>query len=101
MIDERDAQWTPPDEFDEYRLVRLLGGGSMGQVFLAHDRLLDRAVAIKFLTSVTSENARERFVIEARAAARLQHPNVMGIYRVGELDEHPYLVTEYIRGKSL
>ncbi len=99
--DEREAEWTPPDEFDEYRLVRLLGGGSMGQVFLAHDRLLDRAVAIKFLTSVTSENARERFVIEARAAARIQHPNVMGIYRVGELDEHPYLVTEYIRGKSL
>ncbi len=93
--------WLPPEEFDEYRLVEFLGGGSSGQVFLAHDRLLDRAVAIKFHTATQTASSRARFVVEARAIARLQHPNVMGIYRVGELDSRTFLVTEYIRGKSL
>ncbi|MEZ4450655.1 MAG: protein kinase [Nannocystaceae bacterium] len=94
--------WKPPAEFDEYRLVRPLGRGSMGQVYLAHDRVLDRAVAIKFISSLhASASERERFLVEARAAARLHHPNIMAIYRVGELDGNPYLVCEYIRGKSL
>lgn len=93
--------WEPPEEFDEYRLVQRIGAGSMGVVYLAHDRLLDRAVAIKFLTSKLTENARQRFVIEARAAARIHHPNVMGIHRVGELVDHPYIVSEYVRGTSL
>lgn len=93
--------WEPPQEFDEYRLVDRLGAGNMGVVYLAHDRLLDRAVAIKFLTSALTETARLRFVVEARAAARIHHPNVMGIYRVGELGEHPYIVSEYVRGTNL
>ena len=92
--------WTPPQEFDEYRLVRLLGKGAMGQVFLAHDRVLDRAVAVKFITAL-EDDARDRFIVEARAAARIQHPNVMAMYRVGALDSRPYLITEYIRGHSL
>ncbi len=95
-------EWSPPEEFDEYRLVRLLGRGSMGQVFLAHDRVLDRPVAIKFISSLkASTRERERFLVEARAAARLHHPNIMTMYRVGELDGSPYLVCEFIRGKSL
>ena len=56
----RDDSWDPPQEFDEYRLVRLLGKGTMGQVYLAHDRVLDRPVAIKFVTTLESD-ARERF----------------------------------------
>ena len=96
----RDDSWDPPQEFDEYRLVRLLGKGTMGQVYLAHDRVLDRPVAIKFVTTLESD-ARERFMVEARAAARIQHPNVMAMYRVGELDGRPYLITEYVRGQSL
>ncbi|MCA9657316.1 MAG: serine/threonine-protein kinase PknK, partial [Myxococcales bacterium] len=94
--------WSPPEEFDEYRLVRPLGRGSMGQVFLAQDRVLDRPVAIKFISSLhASSTERERFLVEARAAARLHHPNIMAIYRVGELEGNPYLVCEYIHGKSL
>lgn len=95
------SEWEPPDEFDEYRLVERIGAGGMGVVYLAHDRLLDRAVAIKFLKATLSPAARRRFVIEARAAARIHHPNVMGIHRVGELEDHPYIVTEYVRGTSL
>ncbi|HEY8376248.1 MAG TPA: protein kinase, partial [Nannocystis sp.] len=80
------GEWTLPQQFDEYRLVRLLGRGSMGVVFLAHDTILDRPVAIKFINAHdASPRARERFLTEARAAARIQHPNVMAIYRIGEL----------------
>ncbi len=95
------GSWTPPQQFDEYNLVRLLGQGSMGRVYLAHDTVLDRAVAIKFMISVADPEDRERFFVEARAVARLQHPNVVTVHRVGELAGYPYLITEYIRGKSL
>ncbi|HEY0135594.1 MAG TPA: serine/threonine-protein kinase, partial [Nannocystis sp.] len=96
------TQWTLPEQFDEYRLVRMLGRGSMGVVFLGHDLVLDRPVAIKFLNAVDANTrARERFLTEARAAARIQHPNVMGIYRVGELEGRLYIIGEYIRGESL
>ena len=93
--------WAPPKEFDEYRLVRLLGQGSMGRVYLAHDTVLDRAVAVKFINRVADSEDRDRFFVEARAVARLSHPNVVTLHRVGELDGTPYLITEYIRGKSL
>jgi len=96
------GEWVPPSSFDEYRLIRLLGRGSMGSVYLAHDDLLDRPVAVKFVGNVAPDaEDRERFLVEARAVARIQHPNVMVIYRVGELEGHPFLITEYIRGKSL
>ncbi|HEY0135332.1 MAG TPA: serine/threonine-protein kinase, partial [Nannocystis sp.] len=96
------VEWTPPAEFDEYRIVRLLGQGSMGRVYLARDTVLDRPVAVKFITHVTPDaEDRERFLVEARAVARVQHPNVVTIHRVGELEGHPYLITEYVAGKSL
>jgi serine/threonine protein kinase/formylglycine-generating enzyme required for sulfatase activity len=96
------SQWTLPEQFDEYRLVRMLGRGSMGVVFLGHDLVLDRPVAIKFLNVVDANaRARERFLTEARAAARIHHPNVMAIHRVGELEGRLYIIGEYIRGQSL
>ncbi|MDX2089753.1 MAG: bifunctional serine/threonine-protein kinase/formylglycine-generating enzyme family protein [Kofleriaceae bacterium] len=95
------SEWVPPDELEEYRLVRLLGRGAMGQVYLAHDKLLDRAVAVKFVRTAEDPAARARVFEEARAIARLQHPNVVAIYRVAEVDGHPYLVSEYVRGRPL
>ncbi len=73
----------------------------MGQVYLAHDTLLDRPVAIKFIAAEPSAVVRERFLVEARAIARLSHPNVVSVYRVGELLGRPYLVSEFVKGKSL
>jgi eukaryotic-like serine/threonine-protein kinase len=100
MINATPA-WSPPDEFEEYRLVRLLGSGAMGQVYLAHDLLLDRPVAVKFVHASEDPAARARLIEEARAIARLQHPNVVAIHRVAEIAGHPYLVSEYVRGRAL
>ena len=74
----------------------------MGQVYLAHDTLLDRHIAIKFISDDRSSSlARDRFLVEARAAARLQHPNVVAVFRVGQFDDRPFLVAEFVRGVSL
>ena len=92
--------WQPPLEFDEYRLLRPLGRGRTGRVYLAHDTLLDRAVAVKFVPTLNDE-ALARFLIEARAAARIQHPNVATLYRAGHFEGQPYLISEYVRGITL
>ena len=74
----------------------------MGQVYLGHDTLLDRPVAIKFVRApLPDAQLREQFFTEARAAARLQHPNVLSVHRIGEIDGHLFIVSEYIRGQSL
>src|SRR5689334_914162 len=84
---------------DEYELIRPLGSGTMGQVFLAQDLVLDRRVAVKFISQESpSPTLRERFLVEARAIARLQHPNVVSIYRVGVVGGRPYLASEFVRG---
>jgi formylglycine-generating enzyme required for sulfatase activity len=98
----RHVDWVPPERFDEYRLIKALGRGSMGQVWLAHDTVLDRQVAVKFVSELPDHEAvRQRFLTEARAAARVQHPNIIAIYRVGEIGARPYLISEYVRGDSL
>ena len=95
-------QWSPPKSFEEFRLLWPLSRGGMGEVYLGHDTLLDRPVAVKFIsTPVNSPALREQFMNEARAAARLQHPNVVTIYRVGEVDEHPVIISEFVRGQNL
>lgn len=96
------TDWAPPEEFDDYVIERALGQGAMGRVFLAHDAVLARPVAVKFIAALEPDAAtRQRFLLEARATARLQHPNVVAIYRVGELDAKPYIVTEFVRGETL
>ncbi len=93
--------FEPPQEFDDYVIVRQLGQGAMGQVYLAEDAVLARQIAIKFIGVDPDPAARQRFLMEARAAARIQHPNVVSIYRVGELGDRPYIVSELVRGAPL
>jgi serine/threonine protein kinase len=90
-------------EIEEFRLIRPLGHGGMGVVYLGYDTVLRRAVAIKLIGSrAPAAASRERFLIEARAIARLSHPNIVTIYRVGAThDGRPFLVQELIRGRSL
>lgn len=87
-----------------YRLVARISGGGMGEVYRAHDLLLDRPVAVKVLQpSLASDPALvERFRLEARSAARLTHPNVVGVYDWGEEDDRTYyMVMEYVPGTDL
>ncbi|WNG43124.1 protein kinase [Archangium minus] len=96
------SEWIPPTRFDEFRLERLLGRGAMGVIYLAYDLSLDRWVAVKFIAaSRPHTRLREHFQTEARAIARLQHPNVVTVFRVGEVEGHPYIVSEYLVGRSL
>jgi serine/threonine protein kinase/formylglycine-generating enzyme required for sulfatase activity len=86
----------------EYRLLRQIGSGGMGEIYKAHDTFLDRPVAVKFVHTLhTAPDARQRFLIEARAAARIQHPNVVSVYRVGEIGDRLFIVSELVRGTSL
>ena len=99
---EPGLPWMPPDTFDQFRLEGLLGRGGMGMVFLAHDTSLDRRVAVKFMATPQPDPwARENFVTEARALARLQHPHIVNVFSVGAVDGHPYIVSEYVVGESL
>ncbi|AKT41074.1 protein kinase domain-containing protein [Chondromyces crocatus] len=99
---EPPSGWCPPKVFEEYRLLRLLGWGGMGEVYLAQDALLERLVAVKFLSAIDPDHdGRDLLLQEARAAARLQHPNVVSIYRVGEIDARPFIISEFVRGTSL
>lgn len=86
-----------------YRLLREVGTGGMGQVFLAEDAYLHRQVAVKVLRGDLARNPDfvERFRREATAAAKLSHPNVVAIYDVGEEDGASYLVMEYVEGETL
>ena len=94
---------TPNQQLFEYRIERVLGRGAFGTVYLAHDTLLDRPVAIKELTRTaqTDEVAFKRFLQEARAAGSLNHPNIVNIYGLKVWGDICYLILEYVPGGSL
>jgi serine/threonine protein kinase/tetratricopeptide (TPR) repeat protein len=92
-----------PRQFGRYKLLRTLGQGGMGAVYLAHDTQLDRPIALKvpFFTSTDGPEVLARFYREARSAATLNHPNICPLYDVGENDGTPYLTMAYIEGQPL
>jgi serine/threonine protein kinase/Tfp pilus assembly protein PilF len=86
-----------------YRIIKKLGAGGMGEVYLALDTKLDRKVAIKVLRPdwVEEEHLKKRLLREAQAAAKLDHPNICAIYDVNEVDSITFIVMQYIEGESL
>jgi len=91
-----------PTRVGRYTIVRRLGAGGMGTVWSAYDDALDRRVAIKVLVSDRrGTDSRERMLREAKALARLNHPNVVQVFEVGELGDDVYLAMEYVVGESL
>jgi WD40 repeat protein len=95
----------PPDlaRHERYRVLRLLGAGGMGAVYLAEHRVMRRLVALKVINCayMTSAPARERFRREVRAAARLSHPNVVTTHDAEDAGETHFLVMEYVEGTDL
>jgi eukaryotic-like serine/threonine-protein kinase len=89
--------------FGHYLILEKIGSGAMGEVFRARDERLGRDVALKLIRPSSSENPDHlrRFELEARAAAALNHPNILAIYDVGFEGETPYIVSELLHGKTL
>ncbi len=86
-----------------YRVIEKIGSGAMGEVFRAHDERLGRDVALKLIRPSSSANPDHlrRFELEARAAAALNHPNIVAVYDVGVHEGYPYIVCELLHGKTL
>jgi serine/threonine protein kinase/tetratricopeptide (TPR) repeat protein len=90
-------------EFSGYRIIEALGQGGQSMVYLALDIRLRRKVAIKFLSddSLEDEHGRRRFLLEAQTLSSLNHPNIATVYHIGEYQEHPFIVMEYVDGRTL
>src|SRR5262252_7991549 len=86
-----------------YRIIDLLGAGGMGEVYLATDTRLDRKVALKFLPAYfTNDKASvRRFEQEARAASALNHPNIITVYEIGQVNGRHFIATEFVEGETL
>ena len=91
-----------PNMLERYTVLRQLGAGGMGKVYLAYDERLDRRVAIKLLLHEhASDRSKQRLLREAQAMARLAHPNVVTVFEVGEVEDEIFIAMEYIQGSNL
>ena len=104
MFDEHDKQADLTGrEFGHYKIIKILGKGGMGEVYLAEDARLKRRVALKILPSAFAADVsrRNRFEQEARAASALNHPNILTVHEFGAENGIYFLATEYIEGETL
>jgi serine/threonine protein kinase/Tol biopolymer transport system component len=90
-------------QISSYKILSLLGRGGMGEVYLAQDTRLGRKVALKLLpaSSTRDEGRLRRFQQEARAVSALNHPNILTIYEIGQVDNQRFIATEFIEGETL
>ena len=103
LLGTHRSTYEPGEQIENYRIVRLLGSGGMGEVYLAEDIRLNRKVALKLLPphfTVNPDRIR-RFEREARAASALNHPNIVTIYEIGQSNTTHFIVTEFVDGKTL
>ena len=103
LLAEDAAQLGAGERLGSYEVIRTLGHGGMGEVYLAIDKRLGRKVALKLLTShLTKDRERlRRFEQEARTASSLNHPNILTIYEIGQEEGKRFIATEYIEGETL
>jgi tetratricopeptide (TPR) repeat protein/predicted Ser/Thr protein kinase len=98
-----DSAFLVGQTISHYQILKKLGAGGMGEVYLAHDSALDRTVALKFLLPETQadKTARKRLLAEARSAAALDHPFICKVYEASDADDQPFIAMEYVEGASL
>jgi serine/threonine protein kinase/TPR repeat protein len=100
MTDESPA--SNPASIGRYQVIRTLGEGGMGAVYLATDPAIDRKIALKLMRAgFNTGSLRERFAREARAVGRLHHPNIVTIFEFGEHQGEPFIAMEYVEGETL
>lgn len=94
---------TPGTQLGRYKIRSLLGAGGMGEVYLAQDVRLGRTVALKVLPEQIASDAKrmQRFVLEAKTASALNHPNIITIYEIEQSDSGNFIATELIQGETL
>lgn len=100
---QRTFPLSPGTQVDSFRVLRLVGRGGMGEIYLARDTRLGRKVALKVVRPEALGDARavQRFLVEARVTARFSHPHIVAIHEVGELGDCPYVALEYLEGRTL
>lgn len=106
VVDEvlkETLNFTKGEFLGHYEIIRKIGTGGMGDVYLANDSKLDRQVALKILhENLSLENqAKQRLLREARAVAKLDHPNICAIYEISETANHSFIVMQYVSGETL
>jgi eukaryotic-like serine/threonine-protein kinase len=103
LLAESHARLATGQSVGNYRVMALLGAGGMGEVYLTEDTRLGRRVALKLLPEqfTTEPDRLHRFEREARAASTLNHPNIITIHEVGQVEGEPFIITEFIEGKTL
>ena len=94
---------APGTDFDHFRVIRTLGRGGMGEVYLARDMQLGRKVALKVIRPemLGSGSLLEQFLFEAKTTAKFNHPHIVTIYAVGQVEGVPYVALEYLEGQDL
>jgi serine/threonine protein kinase len=100
-VDETQNREGLPECIGRYKVRRMLGEGAFGQVFEALDPQLDRLVAVKVAKSISGSSQVQRFLREARSAAKLRHPNIIPVYEYGPFDGQNIIVYEYVAGETL
>jgi serine/threonine protein kinase/tetratricopeptide (TPR) repeat protein len=103
LLINSQARLRADQKIGQYKIIDSLGAGGMGEVYLAEDTRLHRKVALKFLsTNFTQDHERlRRFEQEACAASALNHPNILTIHEIGEVESHHFIATEFIEGQTL
>jgi len=99
----KDRDLKPGQKIGHYEVLSTLGKGGMGEVYLAHDTKLGRKVALKFLPAdfTKDEERLRRFKQEARAASALNHPNILTIHEIGQIDVAHFIATEFVEGETV
>jgi eukaryotic-like serine/threonine-protein kinase len=103
VIVSRNEKLAAGQRLSHYEIIKQIGAGGMGEVYLARDKKLDRQVAVKILNEKFSqdESNLHRFVREAKSASALNHPNILVIHEIGESEDAHFIVSEFVQGRTL